>query len=90
MGATNEEQEKFLIQLEGDFDHANQLLKGKWDAFLSYFHSNKSNWTDDQYFYFEKRVMEIDQAVLYMNKQIEGPIAQFLQDKIQYLSQHRK
>lgn len=88
--ATNQEQEQFLNSLADDFEVSNQLLKDKWDAFYSYLSSNRQQWTDTQYFYFEKRVMEIDQSVQYMNRQIEGPIRQFLDDKIKNLSQHRK
>ena len=88
--ATNQEQEVFLKDLESEFEASNQLLKAKWDAFYSYLQSNKQNWTDTQYFYFEKRVLEIDQAVQYMSSQIEGPIRQFLDEKIDYLNKHRQ
>ena len=57
---------------------------------MTLFTNNKQNWSDTQYYYFEKRVMEIDQSVTYMLKQIEGPITKFLEDKIDYLSKHRQ
>ena len=70
--ATNQEQEQYLNDLLADFEESNKLLKSKWDGFMTLFTNNKQNWSDTQYYYFEKRVMEIDQSVTYMLKQIEG------------------
>lgn len=52
--ATNQEQEQYLNDLLADFEESNKLLKSKWDGFMTLFTNNKQNWSDTQYYYFEK------------------------------------
>lgn len=83
MSQTSYDREIFLADLLAEFEAANQSVKTKWDNFMSFLESNKTHWSDTQYFYFLKRVEEIEQAVLYMDKQIEGPIRGYIEDNIQ-------
>ncbi len=84
MSQQSQESEIYLQDLLAAFEAAKQVTNGKWDAFNSYLESHKNQWSDTQYFYFHKRVEEIEQGLLYMNKQIEGEIRNFIEDNIKH------
>lgn len=84
MSQHSQEAEKYLEDLLILFETAKQSVNSKWDAFYGTLESNKNNWSDTQYYYFEKRVKEIEQDLLYMNKKIEGDIRGFIEDNINH------
>jgi len=77
-----EESEIFLQDLLDSFESAQSIVNSKWDAFKLHLERNKSNWSDSQYFYFHKRVEEIEQGLEFMNKQIDGGITDYIEDNL--------
>lgn len=84
MSQQSQESEIYLQDLLALFEATKQTVNGKWDTFKSHLENNKNFWSDTQYFYFHKRVEEIEQGLLYMNKQIDGDIKNFIENNINH------
>jgi len=84
MSQQSQESEIYLQDLLAMFEATKQTVNKKWDAFKSHLETNKNHWSDTQYFYFHKRVEEIEQGLHYMNKQIDGDVRNFIEDNINH------
>jgi len=84
MSQQSQESQIFLEDLLALFEATKQNVNSKWDSFKHHLENNKNQWSDTQYFYFHKRVEEIEQGMLYMNKQIDGDITNFIEDNIKH------
>ena len=84
MSQQSQESQIFLEDLFALFEATKLNVNSKWDAFKHHLENNKNQWNDTQFFYFQKRVEEIEQGLNYMNKQIDGDIANFIEDNIRH------
>ena len=88
--ASNEQQQQFLEFLESLFAQKNNDIIARWENFKSHLDANKTNWNGEQYFYFEKRVADVDNAVAAMKNNVEQRVMPFLDHKKRSLEQHRQ